>query len=297
MEEFNLPCYIYTLNDPITNDIRYVGKTINPASRYNKHINESFKPKYKKESWIKSLLIRGLRPTMDIIDVVEFDDSDLIEEMYIQQFKYWGLKLTNIQSKAINGNYRHNESTRLKISEKLKGKKHSKETILKRKQSVSKAWESESLRKEQSIRTKKLNNLGIIGTKGKVSKKKGIPLKEETKIKLSKSLLEYYSKNESTKKWNPINKEEIIKDYLNSKISLKDMSSKYCVNRNMITRLMNREGVQLRNNGSKKINKDVLTKLICLGLKNKEIAVELGVSLAQVEKYKRIYSLTKSNKK
>ena len=35
--------FIYTLSDPITNEIRYVGKTKNPSDRLKGHIKESYK--------------------------------------------------------------------------------------------------------------------------------------------------------------------------------------------------------------------------------------------------------------
>ena len=43
---------IYILKDPITNDIRYVGKSDNPDKRYLSHINENRNNTYK-ENWIK----------------------------------------------------------------------------------------------------------------------------------------------------------------------------------------------------------------------------------------------------
>lgn len=49
--------YIYTLKDPITNEIRYVGKANDPNKRILDHIKECKSSNIShKISWIKSLL-------------------------------------------------------------------------------------------------------------------------------------------------------------------------------------------------------------------------------------------------
>ena len=285
-------CYIYALLDPQTGVVRYIGKTIRPKERLKQHIDRSKKPRYKKECWIKSLINKGLYPEMIIIDECDFEDSSLIEEMYISLFKGWGFDLTNLQSKSANGVGRHSNYTRYKISKSLKGKKQSKETIEKRRLSVTKAWENIELLEKQRDRSKNLNKLGIIGTKGMVSKKKGQKLPEETKKKVSLSLKKYYSENKNKKIWNPDNKLDIINDYVKSEMSVFDIGVKYGVNRNMITRLIKREGIKLRNDGSKKIERDDLLDVLRRGLKTKDIAIEFNCSIAQVEKYKKKYNLT-----
>jgi predicted GIY-YIG superfamily endonuclease len=55
--------YIYTLSDPITNEIRYIGYSKDPKKRYANHLCIS-KLKSKKNSWIKSLKNKGLKPIM-----------------------------------------------------------------------------------------------------------------------------------------------------------------------------------------------------------------------------------------
>ena len=58
---------IYTLSDPITGAIRYVGKTINLKQRFNKHIMESKKStKSYKKAWINSLLKKELKPIINV---------------------------------------------------------------------------------------------------------------------------------------------------------------------------------------------------------------------------------------
>jgi len=88
--------FIYTLSDPYTNEVRYVGKSNNPKVRYRKHINESKNNRYNnyKVNWIKSLLIKNLKPILHIIDETE-SDWVILEEYWISQFITWGFKLVN----------------------------------------------------------------------------------------------------------------------------------------------------------------------------------------------------------
>lgn len=88
--------YIYILTDPISNDVRYVGKSINPDVRVRKHISEAKTGKTNNHriNWIKSLLNQNLRPNMEIIDETN-DDWVLLEEYWISQFITWGFNLVN----------------------------------------------------------------------------------------------------------------------------------------------------------------------------------------------------------
>jgi hypothetical protein len=88
--------YIYTLEHPITNEIRYVGKTLNITKRRNFHCNLNIQSKYKSHvsRWIISLYNQGLVPNMIIIDQIK-GDWRWLEQYWIEQFKIWGCNLTN----------------------------------------------------------------------------------------------------------------------------------------------------------------------------------------------------------
>lgn len=92
--------YIYGLEDPITKEIRYIGKTNNCKYRYNQHINDNSKSY--KSSWIKSL--KGKYPNMIILDEVSEDEWEFWETYWITLFKSWNCKLTNLT----NGGLGHN---------------------------------------------------------------------------------------------------------------------------------------------------------------------------------------------
>lgn len=92
-------CYIYSLEHPLTNDIRYIGKTDNLLKRYSAHLKENeteSKRKTKKNSWIKSLLNQNLVPKINIIDIIPFEEWKFWEQFYISLYKSWGFDLTNL---------------------------------------------------------------------------------------------------------------------------------------------------------------------------------------------------------
>ena len=54
--------YIYTLTDPITNQVRYVGKTKNLKQRRHNHLNKCLDKNTHKRNWINSLRKIEKRP-------------------------------------------------------------------------------------------------------------------------------------------------------------------------------------------------------------------------------------------
>lgn len=93
----NRVVYIYTLSCPITNEVRYVGRTIqkNPKWRYNQHIIQA-KNNRKKDychCWIKSLLNIKKLPVFNIIEEATSVDR---ESFWINYYSELGVKLTNI---------------------------------------------------------------------------------------------------------------------------------------------------------------------------------------------------------
>jgi len=74
--------YIYCLKDPETNDIRYIGKTTNINTRLKAHITRSRHNKYHSARWVQSVLKKGLKP---IIELVE----ECTEENWAERETYW----------------------------------------------------------------------------------------------------------------------------------------------------------------------------------------------------------------
>lgn len=89
--------FIYTLSDPETKIIKYVGKSIDPEKRLKKHLSdyeliESWTPKNK---WLIYLKKKGLIPLLNIIDEGTDENIDDLEIYWIKKFKSQGIKLKN----------------------------------------------------------------------------------------------------------------------------------------------------------------------------------------------------------
>lgn len=118
--------YIYSLDCPITNEPKYIGKTINPKQRLAQHIRSN--ENTKKYAWIKGLKNKGYKPIMTVIESFE-NDFDFWENWYIDYYKFLGIELKNHKGGGIGG--RLSKETRDKISNANKGKAKSKEHRLK----------------------------------------------------------------------------------------------------------------------------------------------------------------------
>jgi hypothetical protein len=86
---------IYVLIDPETQKVRYVGKANNISQRYKAHLNRARKHQIHKLNWVNSLKIKGLKPIIEVIDVVPIEDWVFWEIYWISQFKTWGFNLIN----------------------------------------------------------------------------------------------------------------------------------------------------------------------------------------------------------
>ena len=91
---------IYTLEHPITNEIRYVGKTLKRRfkKRYKAHCNPHKKAdgNTHKVHWVNKLKKDNLKPLMKVIDSTNDKDWGWLEEYWIAQFKSWGCRLINM---------------------------------------------------------------------------------------------------------------------------------------------------------------------------------------------------------
>lgn len=115
---------IYSLSDPRTNHVRYIGKTKDVHDRFMHHLND--KKTTRKSGWIKSLKKLGLIPTVEILDKVSEEEWEFWEMHYISLFKSWGFSLTN-HTDGGGGMTNATPDTKLKMSLAQTGKKHSSE--------------------------------------------------------------------------------------------------------------------------------------------------------------------------
>jgi group I intron endonuclease len=118
--------FIYGLIDPNTNELRYVGKSVNPKMRLRKHISERSKHDSYKDRWVRKLYRDGKKPELLIIDEVLKSNWQFWEIHYISYFKGIGCRLTNgtiggDQPPSTKGR-KHTEESKKKMSDFKKGK-------------------------------------------------------------------------------------------------------------------------------------------------------------------------------
>ena len=132
--------FIYTLECPISGEIRYIGKTNNIKKRLSTHIFVSKKQKTHKDKWIFKLKKDNKKPIIKIIDEIYEEEWKFWEQHYISLFKSWGFKLLNCTIGgdgtgsgifSFNFGKKHSEETKEKIKKSKLGKKRSIETKLK----------------------------------------------------------------------------------------------------------------------------------------------------------------------
>lgn len=130
--EKNRLIYVYTLSDPNTSEIRYVGITYNVRRRYNEHLRFSKFKNTHVYTWIRSLKDK---PKVDIIDTCRVGDFPVLEKYYITLYREMGHNLTN-HTLGGEGTYGMKMSDEFKIKKSLSmkgelnqffGKKHTDE--------------------------------------------------------------------------------------------------------------------------------------------------------------------------
>lgn len=115
------PTYIYVLIDPRTDEIRYVGKTIDIKRRFKNHCRCELKRD--KENWVRNLRAAGLRPRMQIIETVTDGTWIQREQFWIAYYREKGCRLTNLTSGGNGSSGRRlSAASRAKISESAKSR-------------------------------------------------------------------------------------------------------------------------------------------------------------------------------
>lgn len=128
--------FIYSLSDPLTKEIRYVGKAVDVHQRYKKHLVR--KENTYKFCWVEGLKQKGLKPELEVLEVI-YDSNDkdwqASEQWWISYLRFIGCRLTNLNGGGIGGKL-PSIQTRAKQSDSHKGKKLSPE--IRRKMSLAK---------------------------------------------------------------------------------------------------------------------------------------------------------------
>ncbi len=199
--------FIYTLSDPRTGEVRYVGWTVDVARRLYLHIWHSTrrweKHRYKSR-WIRSLTKLGISPTIAVIEDGHGDGWKFAEPKWIAYYRAAGCRLTNLTDGgegtpgivvkestrkliSANGKGKGNWRKGLAIAlEKNRGRKHTPEHIAKS-VAARRGWKMSDEQKAQISKTHR----GLKAspeTKALLSAiRKGRTLSEETKQAFSEA--------------------------------------------------------------------------------------------------------------
>jgi len=87
--------FIYSLHDPETGHLRYVGKANNPIKRLRNHLSRRGLKKSHRDSWIQNLKSRGLKPIQFIVAEVPEVGWQFQEQKFIRGARDLGFDLVN----------------------------------------------------------------------------------------------------------------------------------------------------------------------------------------------------------
>ena len=218
--------YIYTLEHPITEEIRYVGKTKNPKMRFHNHCNKLHNEKSHKRNWINKLKKEGLKPKMKILDEVLESEWKFWERFWINQLKQWNFNLVNHTSGGDGstlgnetsfkkGNIAFNDTNTYIMCENCKKEFKINPSRLGKKKFCSKECYSESKKGISFINNGSFKNNHTPWNKGITgysTSKKGKPLQKEIKEKISNTLKGKLSKKKRKVKQLDMNR-NLIKEF------------------------------------------------------------------------------------
>jgi hypothetical protein len=122
---------IYALSGGLTEEVRYVGKTVKLKSRLGDHLRSSKRKENRHAArWLGSLVASGKYPKVEVLEVVRpGDDWGEAEKQWIEFFRIAGARLTNHTDggEGMSGHI-YSDSHRANIGKSNLGKKHSLET-------------------------------------------------------------------------------------------------------------------------------------------------------------------------
>lgn len=84
---------IYGLCDPVTGELRYIGKTVNLKARIRDHMNHKLTEDNYKSRWLRTL--PGL-PKVVVLEETDADQLNESEQFHIAYFRSIGARLTNL---------------------------------------------------------------------------------------------------------------------------------------------------------------------------------------------------------
>ncbi len=124
------PWVIYTLSDPRSAAVRYVGVSHTELVRFHRHIAEARRGlKSHRHDWIRSLLSAGMTPAYSIVEAGEGPGWASAEIKWIAYYRESGCDLTNLTAGGEgNKGYIPNRETRERMAAAKRGRPRTAET-------------------------------------------------------------------------------------------------------------------------------------------------------------------------
>lgn len=188
--------FIYALFEG--ESVRYIGKANDPRRRFATHLRDSYASH--KCTWVKGLLNKGTKPTMEIVDEVPISQWEFWEQHYMDLYRSWGFDLVNINDAGAGGSilsdaakkkmssrkgWKMTEEQRKKISDAKKGRKLSPEHAA----AFASFWKGKNRTEEDISKKREAGKRRVINPES-VAKMKatltGRKLSEEHKIAIRK---------------------------------------------------------------------------------------------------------------
>lgn len=115
---------IYSLIDPCSGEVRYIGWTTRPRSRLHVHLSNARRGEtYYVSRWIARLLSEDKQPIMQIIATGKGAGYAEAEQQWIARYRAWGCRLTNLTDGGDGAiGYRHSAKSKERMSSAKKGK-------------------------------------------------------------------------------------------------------------------------------------------------------------------------------
>ncbi len=116
--------YLYTLADPRTDVVRYIGYSVNPKGRLKAHLRET--KHCHRTHWIQKLISEGIKPVMEVLEkCLPGEDYKAKEVGWIAAYKAIGFDLVNsVEGGEGTTGYEHTPEWKAENSIRMLGNKH-----------------------------------------------------------------------------------------------------------------------------------------------------------------------------
>lgn len=113
---------IYILSDPRTDEVRYIGATVQKLThRLRKHVK--YEGLDAKSVWIQSLVHEDVSPVITEIEVVPAEEKGAAEQRWVAFYRQQGADLTNsTEGGSGSPGFRHSPQARAAMSQSRKGR-------------------------------------------------------------------------------------------------------------------------------------------------------------------------------